>query len=276
MKKFRSSHFIILLLLPLLFSQCKYVTKLFKGDEDKEEQKKDAKDYLKLADRHFEVGSYYRASHFYAKVCSLKPQKTYPQHRLAESYRLSRDYKKAEKAYEKSMQLDKGTFRYPLDGYKYADMLKRNAQYAKAKEQFKKYLEGKALDALKRADYSEYRDYKELIEKQIKGCDFAKKSMDNPVPVNINHLGDEINTAYTEMAPLPVDSNSLIFGSLRSDTVISISPDQEKKAIKTVSLFKGVKNNGTWQVDTPATGHLRRIVKPFILRVVKRTNERIR
>jgi len=197
------------------------------------------KNKLKIADKFYNEGYFYDASHYYEEVLVDQPENIDVTYKLAESYFLSRDYKMANQSYkivmEKNIQL------YPLSHYKYALTLKMTGQYVAAKKEFelfgKKY---RAYDAPL---------YKKKVKIEIAGCDFAIKAMENPQNVMIVHVGKEINAAYTEAAPMPIGDDVLIYASLRSDTLIA--SENLKGKVGKFMLYQAKRENRKWGQGEP-------------------------
>lgn len=91
----------------------------------------------KKADRYYTSGAYARAITLYEKRLRHKsdPQTMF---KLAECYRLTRKYEKAENWYEKAIA--SGTITDPVIYFHYGMVLKSNNKADKAKEQFDKYI----------------------------------------------------------------------------------------------------------------------------------------
>ncbi len=93
-----------------------------------------------------------------------------------------------------------------------------NYRFDEAIEYFNKF---KAIIGPKNKDMN--RD----IDHRIQVCQYGKEYMSTPIPVDIINLGDSVNTAYPEYAPvITADENMLIFTSKRpGSTGGEIGPD---------------------------------------------------
>jgi len=192
------------------------------------------KNKLKIADKFYNEGFFYDASHYYEEVLTDQPEKTDVTYKLAESYYYSRDYVKANENYK--IVKDQNLQLYPLSQFKYALTLKFNGDYEAAKTEFAKFIKGyRASDAV---------TYKKIVANEIKGCEYAIKAIEKPLNVLVVHMGREVNAAYTEASPFPVGKDKLIFASLRSDTVIS-SEDLKAKEGR-FKLYQSLKTGNRW------------------------------
>ena len=197
------------------------------------------KNKLKIADKFFDEGYFYDASHYYEEVLEDQPLNVDVTYKLADAYFLSRDYKLANQSYKVVMENDVQL--YPLSHYMYALTLKMTGQFAAAKREFELFRKGyRAFDAPL---------YKRKVKNEIAGCDYAVKAMENPLNIVVVHVGKEINAAYTEAAPMPVGEDLLIYASLRSDTVIA--SENLKGKVGKFKLYQAKRENGKWNEGEP-------------------------
>ncbi len=173
-------------------------------------EENDWKKKAKIADKMFKEGIYYDAIDYYEEALEGNPGDTKLTFKLAESYNYSRDYRKAE--YHYKAVIDSNPKHEHLLQFKYATMLKMNAKYAQAKEEFTQFIKSY------RGEHSV--SYKKLAKNEILGCEYARVAIDSPLNVKISHLGTNINAAYTESSPFPLSDDELMYASLRSDTVL--------------------------------------------------------
>lgn len=184
-------------------------------EKPKKQKKFKARKHIKAANRMMAKGNIYAASDQYEIILSHTPDDMQTAYKLAESYRIARDYKKAEEWYRTVTEKDPLTF--PQAYYWYAMMLKMNAKYEAAKpvfEDFRKSYKG------------EDAQLKEWAQDEAKGCDLALKLKDDPLPVNVTHLNKNVNSPYSDLAPLMWNDTTLLFASLPSDTVIVIAGER--------------------------------------------------
>ena len=197
------------------------------------------KNKLKIADKFYEQGFFYDASHYYEEVLNDQPENVDVKYKLAESYFYSRDFKMANQNYKLVMEQNKEL--YPFSHFKYALTLKLNGKYEEAKKAFEDFTKSyRAFDAPL---------YKKIVKNEIAGCDYALEAMEKPLNVVIVHMGSEVNAAYTEASPMPVGDDKLIYSSLRTDTIIR-AEDLEGKVAR-FKLYQSTKEGKKWGRGEP-------------------------
>lgn len=158
---------------------------------------------IKYADALFQAGNYYDAIEEYAGILDMKPDNINAMYQTGECYFMARDYVNAEAWYAKVADATEEGF--PLAYYRLAMMQKMNGKYEEAKYTFAKF----ALRA--------EGDYITRAKREIEACDFAKNAVENPTPFTVTHLGEPVNSPYSEYAPA-TESGKLYFSSLVRDT----------------------------------------------------------
>lgn len=189
---------------------------------------------LETANKLFEEGNYYAAIKYYKDVIQERPENYKAIYNLAESYFRSFDYEHALPLYK---QLSENKERdYPLSPFQYALNLKYNGKYSDAKKAFNEFIKNyRGRDS---------QEYEEKVKREIEGCDFALKAKDNPAKVKIYNLGKEINSAYTEIAPLPYGDSILYFSALPSDSVIITTKSNESDYL--IQMYKSYRRGKKW------------------------------
>src|SRR5690606_6172207 len=148
---------------------------------------------LRWADNLFKQGGYINATDYYTQLLEEQPRNPYLHYQLGESYFYLRDYVMAANHYGKAYELASTV--YPEAIFKEARMLKMSGEYDKAIQQFNKFI----------ADNPKtYKKLKKTAQLEIDGAEMGKRSILDPIDVNIFNVGPNINTAYTELAPIPL------------------------------------------------------------------------
>jgi outer membrane protein OmpA-like peptidoglycan-associated protein len=182
-----------------------------------------------------EQGDFYAASMYYEKYMKARPNDYQTAFKLAESFRLSRDYVQALTWYEKSYTLSKNTYFLPV--YYYALMLKINGNCDKAKENF--------LLFRKKADTDELsQQLKKQSKNDIAGCD----SLQGKEPKNkliVTHLDTSINKIHVEASPIFLDDSNIVYSALRSNRKEYIIPN-DSLATPVRKLYMAKKTDGKW------------------------------
>ncbi|UEG55057.1 OmpA family protein [Mucilaginibacter daejeonensis] len=153
----------------------------------------------KLANEQYELYNYSKAAELYLQAYKKKPTLITAEN-LANSYRLMRDYKEAEKWYAIVVAMPESK---PQNIFTYAEVLKNNLRYAEAKEQYKKYYTLMPKASLKELNY------------WTASCDSAMKWMKNPVPVTIDNE-QALNTPESDWGAVRY-ADRVVFTSDRTD-----------------------------------------------------------
>ncbi|HIA10876.1 MAG TPA: hypothetical protein EYN69_02245 [Flavobacteriales bacterium] len=145
-------------------------------------------------------------------------------YRLAESYRLSYNYLKAEAAYKKCQYLD--FMVYPLAQFWYANSLKKNMKYGMAQQEYNDFMKknrgNPALDTLG-------EDFIKKARKEMGGCRIAVNLIGDPVPgIKIYKADSNINTGSSNFAASFYNSDTIIlFASARPGSRAIKNSDSE-------------------------------------------------
>jgi peptidoglycan-associated lipoprotein len=155
-----------------------------------------------VADKAFNEGRYFEAIELYKKSMAKeknKAEKTIMTFKMAECFRLSLDYKQAEKWYEKAV---KAKYHDPIAQLHIANIKKARGEYAEAIVEYQKYKEAAPGD--KRG------------ENGIKSCELAQKWKDAPTR-HVVAPETQLNTKEYDFAATFSDkkNNALIFSSTR-------------------------------------------------------------
>ncbi len=175
---------------------------------------------------------------YYEKYCKLKPKDYKVAYQLAEGYRLSKNYKKAEEAYKKAYELkpDKNA----LALFYYGAMLKSNGKYEEADKQFTKFK--KEYKGKDKAVYTSQ------IKSNAKAAESAKTIMNKQLKIDIQPLDSSINTANIEFAPVFINDSTMIYSSLKTDkTFYNFNPEDSISDEPFRKLYKAEKTGGVWQ-----------------------------
>ncbi|MCX2576149.1 OmpA family protein [Pedobacter sandarakinus] len=156
---------------------------------------------LKEADLQYELYNYSKAVVLYTEAYQKKKTLRTVE-RLADSYRLMRDFKQAESWYAILVAMDGAT----PEAYKwYAEMLMNNAKYSEAKEQFTKYAA---------ASKNLTNPQTEQIKFWQNSCDSALKWMRKPNRVILTNEKN-LNSAQSDWSAIPYQ-DGILFSSDRT------------------------------------------------------------
>ncbi len=182
-------------------------------------------------------GDYHAAEEYYTQYTKLKPNNAKGAYKLAETYRINRDYVSAQEWYDNAYKINPDN---SMALYYYGLMLKMNGNCDKAKEQFAKFK--------KQAGRSkETADLKKHMKAEITGCDSAIAFTKQLNKVSVTHLDSTINKIHVEHSPLMLDTNTLLYSSVRTDKKVYTVQSKEDTAVGAYKKFYTAKKvNGKW------------------------------
>lgn len=157
----------------------------------------------------FELGNYYEAVAVFKSALNQRENHAESMFLLAESWRLARDYEKAEEAYKNLLR--EHPERYPEAIFYYATVLKHNQKFAESKRQFNEFLQ--------KSSGRQHEGLKKLAEMEIEASDFAMHAIQNPnEEIEVQHLGRRINSPQTDFSPFYLNGH-LYYASYNIDSV---------------------------------------------------------
>jgi OmpA-OmpF porin, OOP family len=183
------------------------------------------------------AGDFQTAIVFYERYCESRPNNKEVNYELANLQRQVRNYEKAKDLYFKIIK-DADT-KYPLARFYYAQMLKSTGDYDQAIEEFNKFKRSyKGND--------DFKYYSTLVRGEINGCDSAKKIIQNPLNVTIEDLNSSVNGPHIELSPIPVNDTTLIYASLRVDSLVFFTNENADSAMPTRQFYLAKKEGMDW------------------------------
>jgi len=191
---------------------------------------------LKLANITLKKGSVYSAIEHLKAVTIQDPDNVEPAYELGNAYLLARDYGRASVAFQRAQGLNKKN-RYPCL-FKLGQSLKYEGKYEDAKKAFIEFSKSTFISGGK-------INYKSLCTEELSGIEQAMALMKAPpIPSEIVNQSD-INIPYSDFSPAYMPDSSLIFSSLRQDSVITLGEEEENTY--QVKLYKASKNEAQFQ-----------------------------
>lgn len=163
-----------------------------------------------LAQNSLRMGDTYSALIYYKEWAKRKPENAKVILQLAELYRNARDYEHSADAYWNYLKLTGGQ-NNQMALFHAGNMFMQTGKYEEARSNFIKFKRyAKQMDDLW---------YRRITEYRIAGCELAISLRDSVKKAEVQHLNQSINKAHIEFSPIPMDENTLIYGSLMSDQV---------------------------------------------------------
>ncbi len=182
------------------------------------------------------LGDYFSATDYLSKYNTSNSNDIEASYLLAEAYRYSNNYDLAKQFYAKVFQAEPVKYQQAL--FYYALMLKQSGAYDAAIEHFNRYLkEAKDKTSL-------------LFEKasiELDGCMLAK-SIDfeeAELRASIEPLNNTINKSYIELSPTYIDSNTILYASYPSDTLVYYKTSLDSMPKR--RFFKAEKSSAEWE-----------------------------
>jgi outer membrane protein OmpA-like peptidoglycan-associated protein len=157
---------------------------------------------VRKGNRYFKNYDYANAIKYYGKAADRKNPNSQAVQNLAHSYRLLRDYPKAEEMYAKAVKLEK---KDPIVYFYYGEMLRANGKMDEAKEQYRMYVNQVPDDV--------------LAEVRIKSLEEVKVIMNQTPQYDVVNL-DAINTRAAEFSPVYY-KNGMVFVSERTHDLVN-------------------------------------------------------
>lgn len=175
----------------LVFLSISFSDRLIAGKEEKK--------MIKEADRYYEQNNYTKALPLYTKLSALYPEKIDFSFKAGVCYLFKSDEKEKSITY-----LDKVLNAKPKTeelNFYLGRAYHLNGRFDSAVVFFQKFLTEKPT-----------KEKKEITEALLENCKNGKELTQNPVPVNIQNIGNTVNTYNSEYAPvLSSDESVLIF-----------------------------------------------------------------
>lgn len=183
------------------------------------------------------AGDKHTAIFFYERYLQLRSSDVNMKYELANLHREVRNYEKARVLYEQVFE--KAPKKYPLAEFYYAKMLKSTGNYDEAIEVFDNFRKGMR-------GQKKYYDYRKLARAEIRGCDSAKVILENPLNLTIENLNSTVNSPHIELSPMPVNDTSFIYASLRVDSLVYFTSENEDSKMPVRQFYLATKQDLDW------------------------------
>lgn len=162
--------------------------------------------YERAGDNAMQIGDYATANTYYYSAFIEENDNAEYAFKLAESCRLYNDYENAERYYTKVAVLDKNN-KFPLADFYLAEMKQRLGDYDDSKKIYENYVQFNSKDS---SSYFYAKAKREIIN-----CDVAKELLKDTLKADINNMGSDVNSVYSDFAAQMIDSTQLYYSSLR-------------------------------------------------------------
>lgn len=166
------------------------------------------KEFEKWGDMAADINDYYGAALYYKKALDIDSSNSQLTYKYAEALRGYNDYEKAEYYYHKIYRKDRGRL-YPEGPFWLATMMMYNGKYPEAKKLWRK------ISNNHRRNKSAY-EYQKAVQ-QMKACDSAMVYIHQRQQLEINNIGEPVNSFDAELSPVLDSQGDLYFGSLKGE-----------------------------------------------------------
>ncbi|RVU01394.1 flagellar motor protein MotB [Mucilaginibacter limnophilus] len=168
-----------------------------------------AQSAVKQADEEYRLFNYEKAAELYLKAFK-RDSTLYIASRLANSYRMMRDYENTELWYSRVVEMDRQNPEYALY---YAEALRNNSKYVEAKAQFSRY-------------YTLKRDFSRAQLKTLTAAtDSAIRWLASPVPAEVENVR-ELNSEGSD------------WGAVRYNDLVVFTSDRENNTVQQIRKKK--------------------------------------
>ena len=204
--------------------------------------------FLDAAEKAFDSKDYYSSLHYYQTALEFDDQQIDILYKTAEAARLFNAYILAEQYYESVMDLEQNGD-YPLASYYVAEVELKQGKYDEARDHYQLYLSENSGDNIY---------YTNRSQEQLENINWAESNSDSLDFVEIEHLGEEINTAFSEYGPFLVE-DTLYYASLRFEEEETDRKGPNRvwsKELISVAGQEGQVLDSTFNQKTLHTGHV--------------------
>ena len=163
--------------------------------------------YERAGDDAFQQKDYGAAVQHYSVVLERDDNNLNVWWKYGESARLYSAYPEAEKAYSKIIVSPKAHAEFPMVDYRLGEVKKSLGDYESAAGYFEKFLQQPPLTA---------SNLVQKVQQELDDCRYAQTVAPASSAVTIKHLGKEVNSPYSDFAPIVV-GDTLFFSSYRFD-----------------------------------------------------------
>lgn len=205
---------------------------------------------LKVADASFNNADFYRAIPLYEDIVKHNPKNVKGWYKLGESLYHVRNHTAAAGAYGKLLKLtetDKALKnKYYSAFYHYGNSLMALQKYDEARKIYLQFLR-------LRPGGRDFRLMKRMVNAKTRSCKEAKDILKTAYlrEYTVERLPDEINQKYSDFGPVWLDKYTLLFTSLRADSLIETADTDKFPPVNNLHMAK--QSNGQWEDAVPAS-----------------------
>lgn len=205
-----------------------------------------ADDLMKQAQKSYSKNDYYTAIPLYQQVVKYNPKDVKAWAHLGDALYKVRDHQEAVVAFANLLKLlEKGHKNAHYKSYfQYGNSLMAVQQYDLSRKIFLEFLRLKPMHA-------DYREMKRMANAKIKACQIAKEMTLTGFPdeYTVQRLPEQVNSSYSDFAPVWISDQNMLFSSMRSDTLLTVDETELHPHLNKLYLTK--RENGHWHQPEP-------------------------
>lgn len=191
-------------------------------------QTQTVKQFKKKAQQAFDNQNYYAALAHYSTIVDADSSSMDIMYNYAEAARNYNAYTMAENSYQQVANSEESA-EFPLTNYWLAGVKKNLGKYSEAKELYTKYLSN---------NQEQSSDFAKKAQQEIEYLSWAETIASQPIEgVEIEHLGSEVNSPYSEMSPINKDGE-LFYSSFKFE-----NEEDEAYPFRPISKVLSAKEN---------------------------------
>lgn len=191
---------------------------------------------IKTADQLYKDGSFYNAVDLYGEAFAKKENNTKLTYRLAETNKILKDYKQAEKWYAKTSELNDTK---PEAKFYEALMQKNQGKYDEATVSFQDFIDN--------YDDKDGTGLKSRAKMELKGVEMAKEMMEAKPEVEVEAITGGLNNTLQDLSPKSISKDKVLMASLLPEEAIELKPAQDAKDDYYTKMYMATNEGGTWK-----------------------------
>lgn len=191
---------------------------------------------IKTADQLYKDGSFYNAVDLYGEAYAKKENNTKLTYKLAETNKVLKDYKQAEKWYAKTSELNDSK---PEAKFYEALMQKNQGKYDEASVTFQDFID----------NYTdkEGTGLKARAKMELEGVEMAKEMMEAKPEVEVESVSGGLNNTLQDLSPKAMGKDKVLMAALLPESAIELESAHEANDDYYTKMYFATNEGGTWK-----------------------------
>lgn len=190
---------------------------------------------IKTADQLFKDGSYYNAVDLYGEAYAKKENNTKLTYKLAETNKVLKDYKQAEKWYAKTSELNNSK---PEAKFFEGLMQKNQGKYDDAAVTLQAFVDS--------YDDKEGTGLKARAKMELEGIALAKEMMEAKPEIEVSTISGGLNNTLQDLSPKVV-GNKVLMAALLPESAIELETAKNANEDYYTKMYFATNEGGTWK-----------------------------